>query len=199
MTFIIKNCKITVSFLFLAVLAIFLLCNDNNIAQSGICAAFIHELGHLIFMFKFGFKLIEIKFTPFGIDIIKSSNLNQSYLKDAFISLSGSAVNLAVIPVFSLLNYNYFYYFILANAALGIFNLLPIEPLDGGQALYSLLCIRFSSEKSAKIVSVVSFIVLIPIAVLGFIILFKLPGNFSLLILCVYLMFLLIFKNGRYY
>nr|WP_319488077.1 site-2 protease family protein [uncultured Caproiciproducens sp.] len=198
MSFSIKSCHITISFLFVAVLAIFFLFDKSGMAVLGILSAAIHESGHLAVMLAFGAAPSQIKFTPFGIDIIKSTGI-RSYWRDAAISVAGPGANIVAALLFQIIDAHYFNYFILANLVLAGFNLLPVEPLDGGQALYSLLCIKLNSSQSEKIVSVASFAVLTPLAVIGFIFLFHLNGNFYLFTVCVYLILLLLLKKGRYY
>ena len=199
MCFIIKNCHITVSFFFVAMVAVLLLEDKSGTVIPALLSAALHEIGHLLVMYTFGVKGSQIRFTPFGIDIEKSCCTNRSYQRDALISLAGSATNIAVALLLGILNFTMFYRFILINLALAGFNLLPIEPLDGGQALYSLLCMRFSTERAAKVVSIISFVVLTPLSIAGFLTVFRSPGNYSLLLVCGYLMMLLLFKNGRYY
>lgn len=198
LNFTFRNCRISVSFLFLAVAALLLWCDKSGIVVLTFIAAALHETGHFIMMQIFGVKLARIRVTPLGIDIEKSSCTERSYQRDALVSFSGPFANLIFAGIFAFFG-EYFQLFAIINLALALFNLMPIEPLDGGQALYSLLCIHFSAERSAKAVSIVSFVVLLPLAVYGFLILFQTPWNFSLLAVCIYLMVLLVFKSGRYY
>ena len=199
MSFTIKNCHITIHFLFVAMLAILLFGDKSGVACIGILAAALHETGHLAVMRAFGVQPSKIRFTPVGIDIIKSCCVNRSYQRDALISFAGSGANIAAASFFYLFCHSMVHPFILANVVLAVFNLLPIEPLDGGQALYSMLCMKLSTDQAAKIVSITSFMILAPLAALGFIVLFRSPGNFYLLVVSVYLISLLLFKNGRYY
>jgi len=199
MSFTIKSCRITVDFLFVAMLTVLLLGDKTGIAQVGILAAMLHEAGHLTVMHSFGVEPSQIKFTPFGIDIIKSCCVNRSYKRDVLISLAGAGANIAAALVFYFFSRSAVHPFIIANLVIATFNLLPIEPLDGGQAFYSMLCLKLSTDHAAKIVSISSFAVLTPLAILGFLILFHSPGNYYLLIVCIYLISLLLFKNGRYY
>lgn len=199
MSFTINNCRITIQFLFVAMLAIVLLGDKSGVAGVGILAATLHESGHLAVMYAFGVEPSKIRFTPFGIDIIKSCCINRSYRRDTLISFAGSGTNIAAALIFYLFCHSAVHPFILANFVLAVFNLLPIEPLDGGQALYSILCTKLSTDQAAKAVSVTSFIILTPLAILGFVVLFRSPGNFYLLVVSVYLISLLLFKNGQYY
>lgn len=197
-TFFIKGCRISVSFFFVAAAALLLSLDKSGVAALTFLAAALHEGGHFLMMLRFGVHLSQIRVTPFGIDIEKSRCAERTYQRDALISFAGPLANLLAAAAFSACG-SRFFLFATVNLALALFNLLPIEPLDGGQALYSLLCIRRSPERAARAVSIVSFVFLTPLAVLGFWILFRSPWNFSLLLVCVYLMFLLVVKSGRYY
>ncbi len=197
MTFLLGNCRVTFSYFFFALIALLLLFDRSGIAAAGLAAAALHECGHLVVMR--GLKCLpeEIRFNLYGVDIIRTSRPDHGYLRDAAVSLSGPAVNLAacLLPlIFRPAAGN----FILANCALFLFNILPIEPLDGGQALYALLCMRWEPDVAARAVGVVSFLFLTPLSVAGFLALFRSPGNFALLLICIYLMFLLTFKKGKY-
>jgi stage IV sporulation protein FB len=168
-------------------------------AFAGIFAAALHETGHLAVMWLFRVKPSLIRFTLFGIDLVKSDCAGHSYWHDALISLAGPGVNFAAALLLRLFLVEAGNPFLTANIAFALFNLLPIEPLDGGQALYCVLCTKFHAEQAAKAVSVLSFLTLLPLAAVGFLILFRSPWNFALLLTCGYLMVLLVLKNGRYY
>ena len=81
------------------------------------------------------------------------------------------------------------------NIGLAVFNLLPIEPLDGGQALYCLLAMRMEEEPARKWVLRVSVITLFPIAAAGFFVLVMSGYNITLLAVSLYLSLLLLFKE----
>ena len=74
-----------------------------------------------------------------------------------------------------------------------------MEALDGGQALYALLCNKFSQKTSETIVAVVSFFALLPIAIIGFMMLLQSKHNFTLFFISIYLMVLLVLKRGRFF
>lgn len=199
MTFTVGGCTVSVSFFFLAVIAVLLLNDKSGIASAGIAAAALHECAHLVTMRAFSCMPCRIRFTAFGIDIEKPCAVGRTYVKDALISLSGPAVNLITAYIFYLAYGFKPCYFFAANILLFLFNILPIEPLDGGQALYALLCIKCRPGTAQKAVSVISFFIILPLAAFSFFVLLRSGGNFSLFLACCYLMAVLILKKGTYY
>lgn len=199
MTFAVKGCKVTVSFLFLAAVAFFLFEDRSGSVIPNFAAALLHECGHFAALYAFHTGLSTVRLTPFGVDMVKSGGTERSYGKDILISLAGPAVNLFAVLLCLLFRVEPSHPFFLANAALAGFNLLPIESLDGGQVLYSVLCRIMPESAAGKAVSAVSFLVLTPLAAAAFLALFRSPWNFPFFLICVYLMALLVLKRGRYY
>lgn len=199
MTFRFHGCRVRVNFFFFAVVAALLLFDRSGVAAAGLIAAALHEAAHLAAMRLFRCLPEQVCFTAFGIDIVRSGRPDRGYFRDAAVSLVGPAANLAAAAAFSLFPGSTARNLALADFTLFAFNILPIGPLDGGQALFSLLCVHFEPDAAARAVDVVSFLVLAPLAAVGFLTLFRSPGNFSLLLVCVYLMAMLVLKKGKYF
>ncbi len=90
-------------------------------------AVLTHEMAHLIVMRILGVGASRVKFGVFGIGIEAKYALG-SYLKQAAVSFAGSAVNIACAVLLrghTELSAACFAY--------GIFNLLPLSALDGGE------------------------------------------------------------------
>ena len=81
----------------------------------------------------------------------------------------------------------------------GVFNALPVSNLDGGQALYLLLTLKFSDTTANKVIDILTIILIFPTAILGFILLFNSKYNFSLLLISIYLIIALMEKNSKFY
>ncbi len=199
MTFTLGGCTVSVSFFFLAVLAVLLLNDKSGMASAGAAAALLHECAHLAVMRALNCMPTEIRFTAFGIDIQKPCTVGRTYGRDAIISLAGPAANLAAAVITYITGGCNARYFFAANVLFFVFNILPIEPLDGGQALYAFLCIKAKPYTAQKIVAVISFFVLVPLAAYSFLILLRSGWNFSLFLVCCYLMAVLLLKKGAYY
>lgn len=137
-----------------------------------------HECGHLLAMLLCREKAEKLILHAFGISI----NAGISSLpcrKILFISLGG--------PLFSILLSVIFYFvfppLFLPNLCLGLVNIIPALPLDGGRVLHALLekiCGRKSSRIIMHSIGITLGIITVPV---GFALLLTTGYNFSLLML----------------
>ena len=74
-------------------------------------------------------------------------------------------------------------------------HVLPAVPLDGGTALYCLLCGTFSEKTAERTITVSSVLLALTLGTLGFSVLISTGYNFTLLLLAVYILFYLILKQ----
>mgnify|MGYP004512690329 FL=1 len=202
MKFSIFNCKIRVSFLFVALITGSIILDSSASLFWGILAALVHELGHIFAMVFEGDRPSEIKFNLFDIAIVDNKREKRSYCKDIFILSAGPIVNIVFFAIFYGLflwiKWDDLYGFAIQNLLLGGFNTLPIESLDGGQILYILFLKKLNHKKAQLLVQVISFLILLPLAILGFLILLQSRYNFSLLMVSLYLMAIILIKRGNF-
>ena len=184
------RCRIQISFWFVAVCAFMLLLNRE--AQITLFAILIHEGGHIAAMVALGRTPGQIAFHAFGIDIGEGSI--GGYREDALISLAGPFSNLMT----GLIALAFWKPFAYLSLLLGLFHLLPIMYLDGGRALYSLLCAKQTAKKAEKVILFLSVLILLPVGIGAFFILLDSKGNFSLLLLWIYLMGMLVLKSKNF-
>ncbi|MDR1631006.1 MAG: site-2 protease family protein [Oscillospiraceae bacterium] len=168
-----------------------------------IVSSLIHEFGHLAVLLGYGEKPKAIHIGVFGMEIRRSGNLHLSYAQECAVALSGPAVNLLLCLIlfgFQILFTSDFFLFpALANLALALLNLLPITPLDGGRALYFLLCRKKGEAQAQGITEKTGMLTLFPLSALGFYVLIQSGYNYSLLAVCVYLcLFLLLEKSESF-
>lgn len=191
---------ITISYYFGAMIPLAMLLDTTGTVLWGMFAAAVHELGHLCMMRLLKCPKCRIRITVFGIQMVQEEYGGYGFRRDCLISLAGPLVNLNFFAAFAALG-GFLPECGLQNApalsqlAIGLFNLLPVFPLDGGQALYSFLCEKFTLRTADLAIRAVSFFCLLPVAYLGFFVLFQSQYNFSLLLIVGYLIFLLMLKE----
>lgn len=188
--------KITLHFSFFLVLSLFLLLDKSGWALIILISVAIHELAHLVVMKLVGIAVEEIKFSPFGIGIQQKTIRTISYTKELFVYLAGPAANLTIacsgIVAENLFDSKWLTVIAVINLVMGIFNLIPVIPLDGGRIL-NCVAQRFTMPKTAQLFSdTVGFILITPIAIYAFLLFFR-TGNFTLFILCISLLLKRIF------
>lgn len=195
--FSVGSCRIRLHFLFLAALGAVLFTDLRETALAGILAALIHESGHLLMMILCRIPPASVEIRPFGVLILEQSGRKRTNRQEAWIALSGPLANGAAALLLVLLQSGsrWSSAFPAANLALGLFNLLPVESLDGGRALTALLSGFCSPARTSRVVMTASLLVLIPLAIVGFWLLLQSKFNFSLLAASIYLMFCLILKK----
>ncbi len=143
----------------------------------------LHETGHLVAIALVGGGVREIRFRAAGMEILRAPGLH-SYRADAAVSLAG--------PICSLIGGTALFsgrtgvaFFGAASLLLGVLNSLPIRTLDGGEALFALLCARRSPESAVRMARVISFLFIIPLWMIAVWIMLITGGNFSLFVLSV--------------
>ncbi len=202
MKFNFYNIKISVSFLLVCLSALCIILGIFDGFLYCFFAVIIHEPGHLVPMCFLGYIPDKIKISLFEILITDKYKRIRSDKENLIIIFFGPLANFICFIVFYLLylvSIKGFSLFAFANLSVGLFNIMPVMSLDGGQIIYILLCKRFSYERSERIVNVLTFIIIFPLAALGFLVLFNSKYNFSLLLVCVYLVISLVCRDNRYY
>lgn len=104
-------------------------------------AVVCHELAHLAVIRALGGKTREMRFRLSGMEIVYDAR-HMTYGAEALAALAGPGCNLALFLLFGLLSRGNGGSFARAagcNGVLGLFNLLPALPLDGGRALRAIL------------------------------------------------------------
>ena len=124
--------RVEVSVLFSV--TVMLLLDSSGVAAWAIAAACVHELGHVAALFALKDPPEAIALTPFGMRMTWVRKGKQSYLKDMLVAAAGPLVNLgSFFLCWLLLLWTQNPGFLLpacSSLAIGIYNLLPVLPLD---------------------------------------------------------------------
>ena len=186
--------KLYITYPFAAMIALALLFDTTGQTACCLLAAILHECGHLIMLKIFKARSISINLSSLDFKIIDSYDKSRSYIQDIMISAAGPFVNFLLLFIFY--NFENTKTFALANLVIGVFNIIPIDSLDGGKILMSFLVTKLPQRVCVIICNIISLMFILPLAVLGFYILIDTGYNFSLIIICCYLITLMIFKKG---
>lgn len=133
----------------------------------------IHELSHGLMAMFLGIKIKEIQILPFGGVVKLDNTLSFTYGEEIIISAAGPISNVVLsATVFFLQGYfgwesNGFNFIIFSSLAIGIFNLLPALPLDGGRILRSVLSYMLGYKKATNVVTIISKIIAILLVALN--------------------------------
>lgn len=190
MTFHVHNTEITARFGFFAVLALLLCLDGGAHVLPAVLACLVHEAGHLLAAHLCGMRIEAVRFGALGIQMVGDSG-SVSHFRRAAVSLAGPLTNL----LFFVLLLPVPQEFCAVQLLLFLFHILPAVPLDGGMALYSLLCSVCPEKRAATWVTVISALLALGLGTLGFSILLRTRYNFSLLFLSVYILLYLVLKR----
>ncbi len=119
---------------------------------AGLIAVVFHEMCHICAARAFGIQTVRVALTPFGGLAAMGSAPTP---KAAFcIALAGPLANLMMAQILLLMYRAYaspiLQMLIVANLAVGLFNLLPAYPLDGGRMLHVLLTPILGMERARR-------------------------------------------------
>jgi len=120
------------------------------------CCVVLHELGHSFMAMRFGVRVRRILLMPIG-GMAEFDSIPRKPLHELLITLAGPAVNFflaallwaavdfpagwddVAIPL-TLADFGRILFF--ANVVMGLFNLIPAFPMDGGRILRALLALK---------------------------------------------------------
>ena len=125
----------------------------------------LHELGHAAAARRFGVRVPRILLLPVG-GMAEMESIPRRPRDEIIIALAGPAVNYLIVGVLMIfvrfptgLNFEYFELtpagfgrsLVLVNLIMGLFNLLPAFPMDGGRVFRALMAMRLPYLQATKI------------------------------------------------
>lgn len=172
--------------------AAFFFFNYGVTIMSYLTAMIYHELAHSVTAERRGYKLNKFKLMPYGASVsgdyycVKPND-------EFFIALAGPLSNFAVAIIgwamwwqFPVI-YPFTEPLVMSSLFLGLTNLLPVFPLDGGRMLLALLNKKFSQKTSYRAVKIISIITGAVFAAVSIVMMFF-GGNFSYITLTVFML-----------
>lgn len=114
-------------------------------------------MAHVAIACLFGFEVKEIHVYPFGYCAVIEHLMHEKPIKAILVLVAGPLVHLVfpllimLVVKFDFISVSYAHYLNQMNLAVLFFNLLPIEPLDGGKILRLILRLFIGYSNSRKI------------------------------------------------
>ncbi len=190
---------------------IFLITNQIKIYGILMLFALIHELGHMLVGILLGFKPTKLEVMPYGVSVafdVKYEDYNKKIrkgnmlaIKKLIIALAGPLTNFIITVIFLTSNIRFFgierELVIYANILIGIFNLIPIYPLDGGRVIKNILHILVGLQASYEYTNQISKITICLLTGICSIAILYIR-NIALLLILAYLWYLIIIENRKY-
>ena len=136
--------------------AVFILHKDGLLLFM-LFAVLLHEAGHCAALFLLGGKIEQVTISLFGIKLQVKETPILSYGKEFLAIAAGPFVNIAAAFFYA---YNRRFTEAGVMLSFGVFNLLPVQSLDGGRLLHILFLQWTSMEKADRVSLVVSVTVL---------------------------------------
>lgn len=165
----------------------------------------LHELGHSFAAQYYGVEVRQIVLLPIG-GVAQLAQIPEQPVKEFVIAIAGPAVNFALAIVMFILGVAFqigtgienpftmlqqlstlsltaiFGYVFVSNLFLGVFNLLPAFPMDGGRVLRALLATRLDYPRATSIAVSVGQTLAWALGLWGF-----LGGGFFLILIAIFI------------
>ena len=130
--------------------ALFWLDEGVGLLPWGLLACAVHELGHVAAARCFGGRVERLSLTAVGAELSFSYWAPLTYGRDSLVALAGPGANLLLGGLFF---WQGRHLPAVLSLGLGVFNLLPILPLDGGRVLYGLLAERLDPDWADRLLT----------------------------------------------
>lgn len=180
-------------------LFLFLLTSQFEIYIILFVFAILHELGHLVAGLILKFKPEEMRLTPMGLQIRFKTQAREinAKIKRAIIAIAGPITNFAIAVIAIVVasvsgnaqNIYIYQIIIYSNFLIGMFNLIPIYPMDGGRLLKEVLTISCGRKKAYKITYITSKTILILLTAVASVAILYIQ-NIAILFILAYLWYL---------
>lgn len=167
----IAGVRIRVNLLFLFLCAVY-----SSLGLAGevliiFAAVLVHEIAHVVIALTLGVKVAEIELLPFGGQAKIEDFTGLEPDREVYIALAGPAVSLSLAGIFYFLHdditSSYLPLFININLFLGVFNLCPALPLDGGRILRAFLSSVIGYKKATARAAALGKVIAVALSIFG--------------------------------
>ncbi|QZY56611.1 M50 family metallopeptidase [Crassaminicella profunda] len=133
----------------------------------------LHEGAHIFTAKLLGYRIEKVEIFPFGGVAAIEENLVMNPKHEILIAASGPVFNFIMVFIgYNIFNRFYltvdgFVFFVHSNLIIGLFNLLPVIPLDGGRIVRAYLAYLIGFKQSTKTVVILSKVISIFLFIWG--------------------------------
>lgn len=183
---------------FAAVVTLMLILDESGMCAVGLFCCIVHEAGHIICLAVSGEKPASVELSFYGIKLERKEPSILSAYEELAVYIAGPAMNFILSALLFILSKGHggIKTAAVTSLCIGAFNLIPCRPLDGGNMVFQIASMFCEAERAEKICSVISGVILIPMAFAGIFMLFR-SGNITLVAVTVYLAVVCITERKR--
>lgn len=151
----------------------------------------LHEIAHLSVGMLVGLRPKVFRVNPLGVSVEFYMYQSRSSMRKIITYLAGPILNFAMSAMFMLLpiDENLKMKVVYTNLLLGIFNLIPIIPLDGGKILKEILMKMVGNKDATIFMNRLTQVILVAFTLIYSVWILKLK-NFAIFLLILYLWYL---------
>lgn len=150
--------EIVLHYSFFLVLFLFIILDKAGFATGFLIASIVHELGHLIAMKSYQVRVQSISLSLLGIHIKSREEKIIGVSSEVMILMAGAFINSIFAAIFGFVPCQFFMKLSACNLLLAVFQLMPLNGLDGGSILRIWSSQIFGLQKGYIIAKVVSFL-----------------------------------------
>ena len=187
MSFKLFGVKFEIDYVFVSLFVIYIAVDRTGIILPLLGSIIIHECSHLLCIFIFKSKVKTVKLIV-GVISVEYADICDSY-KKIIALLAGPVSNIALALIFKMLNNDAVF---ALNIVIAIYNLLPLDGLDGGAIAAEIFTSFLPENKARNILLFINLFFLTSISLMWFLF-FK--NNVFILIVVLYLLTPFIFKK----
>lgn len=173
---------------FAAVITLMLILDGSGTCAVALFCCIVHEIGHIVCLMILGEKPVAVEFSFYGIKLERKEPSTLTSAEELTVYAAGPIMNFIfsglMMPFSS--DYSGMKTAAAISLCIGVFNLIPCVPLDGGNILSCFLHYMTDEEMADKLCFYASCAALVSMGLTGVVIFFR-SGNFTLFAVTAYL------------